>query len=82
MKAKQKQLIAAILGAVVLGFLVWVLVFSNITVTETTGAFIERQHNWTNAFVDNIQTNHIFYLLTLAVLLVGGYFLLPRKRRK
>lgn len=80
MNKKQKQNLFKGLLLTVAGFLLWVVVFFNITITEATGDFVVKNHEWTTKLVTNLTENHIFYLIAVGVLFVG-YLLITKKKR-
>ena len=83
MKAKDKQNLFTLVFAALGGLIGWIVVFFNMTITETTSEFVVNQNEWTTKLVDNFTANHVFYLAAAAVLLVG-YFLIkkPNKKRR
>lgn len=81
MNSKQrKTLIKVAFGLVVAG-LIYIAVFFNWTVTPETAEFIVSQNSFAVQFVENFQTNYVFYLLIAGTALVGYLFATSKKRR-
>jgi len=77
-KQKQNVLKGLLLG--VFAFFLWVIVFFNLPITETSSEFVVNQNEWTTNLVNNLINNHIFYLIVAGILLLGYLFVTKKKR--
>lgn len=81
MNKKQKEALFKVIFFVVLAVVLWILIFMNLKITETTPAFVSNQHEWTNSLIANIRANYIPYAFLLGLVGFGLYFLLRKKRK-